>query len=89
MLNYIHLNPVRAKVVRARRRLNLLDYKWSTASRGHCLKSSKRPNWLATEEVLVAFRYRDTAAGRRKWLERLERRAVEEEAEKCGLVPLA
>ena len=26
--------------------------------------------------------------GRRKWLERVDRRAVEEEAEKCGLVPI-
>jgi len=88
LLDYIHLNPVRAKLIQPRRRQSLLDYKWSSASGGHCLNAGKRPNWLATEEVLAAFGYIDTVAGRRKWLERLDRRAVEEEADKCGLVPL-
>jgi REP element-mobilizing transposase RayT len=88
LLDYIHLNPVRAKLIQPRRRQSPLDYKWSSASGGHCLSAGKRPNWLATEEVLAAFGYRDTVAGRRKWLERLDRRAVEGEAEKCGLVPL-
>jgi putative transposase len=52
LLDYIHLNPVRAKLIGHRRRQSLLDYKWSNARSGHCLNASKRPNWLATEEVL-------------------------------------
>jgi len=55
---------------------------------GHALPARKRPKWLATEAVLEAFGCKDTASGRRKWVERLDRRAVEEEAAKCGLVPL-
>jgi REP element-mobilizing transposase RayT len=89
LLDYIHLNPVRAKLIRPWREQSLLDYKWSSAGSGHCMNAAKRPKWLATEEVLAAFGYKDSVAGRRKWLERLDRRAVEEEAEKCGLVPLA
>jgi putative transposase len=89
LLDYIHLNPVRAKLIRPRRRQSLLDYKWSSVSGGHCLTAGKRPKWLSTDEVLAAFGYKDTVAGRRKWLERLDRRSVEEETEKCGLVPLS
>jgi putative transposase len=88
LLDYIHLNPVRAKLARSRRGQSVLDYKWSSVAGGHALPASKRPKWLATEAVLEAFGCEDTASGRRKWVERLDRRAVEEEAEKCGLVPL-
>jgi len=88
LLDYIHLNPVRAKLVRPRRGQSVLDYKWSSVAGGHALPARKRPKWLATEAVLEAFGCEDTASGRRKWVERLDRRAVEEEAAKCGLVPL-
>jgi len=88
LLDYIHLNPVRAKLVQPRRQQSVLDYKWSSVSAGHALAASRRAKWLATKEVLEAFGCKDTMSGRRKWVERLNRRAVEEEAEKCGLVPL-
>jgi len=52
---------------------------------GHALAAGQRTEWLAAEEALAAFGCKDTVGGRRKWV---ERRAVEEEAEKCGLVPL-
>jgi putative transposase len=88
LLDYIHLNPTRAGLVRPRRRQSVLDYKWSSATRGHALPASRRPSWLATEAVLAAFGWSDTASGRRRWIERLDRRAVEEETERCGLVPV-
>jgi putative transposase len=88
LLDYIHLNPVRAKVVRPRRGQSVLDYKWSSVAAGHALAAGNRANWLATRAVLSAFGYKDTVSGRRKWVERLDRRAVEEEAEKCGLIAL-
>jgi len=68
LLDYIHLNPVRAKLIRPRRRQSLLDYEWSSLRGGHCVSVAKRPKWLATEEALAAFGYKDTVAGRRKWL---------------------
>jgi REP element-mobilizing transposase RayT len=88
LLDYIHLNPVRAKLVRPRRRQSVLSYKWSSVAGGHALPARQRPKWLATVAVLEAFGRKDTASGRRNWVERLDRRAVEEEAAKCGLVPL-
>jgi REP element-mobilizing transposase RayT len=86
LLDYIHLNPVRAKLVQPRRGQSLLDYKFSSVAAGHALAKSKRPSWLASEAVLEAFGCKDSARGRRKWVERLDRRAVEEDATKCGLV---
>lgn len=88
LVDYIHLNPVRAKLVRPRRGQSLLDYKWSSVAQGHALAGTKRPKWLATERVLEAFGCRDTVSGRRQWVKRLDRRAIEEEPEKCGLVML-
>jgi putative transposase len=88
LLDYIHLNAVRAKLVQPRRRQSVLDYKWSSVAGGHALPARKRPSWLATEAALAAFGCKDTASGRRRWVERLDRRAVEEEGEKCGLVAL-
>ena len=89
LLDYIHLNPVRAKLVRPRRGQSVLDYKWSSVAAGHGLAAGKRAKWLATEAALAAFGCKDTVSGRRKWVERLDRRAVEEETEKCGFVALA
>jgi putative transposase len=88
LLDYIHLNPVRAKLVRPHRGQSVLDYKWSSVAGGHALAAGKRTKWLATEEALAAFGCKDTVSGRRKWVEGLDRRAVEEEAEKCGVAAL-
>ena len=52
---------------------------------GHALLPRRRPRWLATEEVLAAFGCADTAAGRRRWVERLDKRARAEAKERCGI----
>lgn len=88
LLDYIHLNPVRAKLVKPGRGQSVLDYAWSSVAGGHALAPGKRPKWLASESALGAFGFADTASGRRQWVERLDRRAVEEEAAQCGTVPL-
>jgi hypothetical protein len=88
LLDYIHLNPVRAKFVRPRGGQSVLDYKWSSVAAGYALPAGKRAKWLAAEVVLGAFGCKDAVSGRRKWVERLDRRAVQEETEKCGLIPL-
>jgi REP element-mobilizing transposase RayT len=88
LLDYIHLNPVRAGLVRPKRGQSVLDYKWSSVALGHALTPARRPRWLATEAALEAFGCKDTVSGRRKWVGRLDRRAAEEEARKCGLVDL-
>ena len=49
----------------------------------------KRQKWLAAEEGLKRFDLPDTVAGRRRMVERLDRRAVEEEIKKCGMPVIA
>ncbi|VVM05924.1 hypothetical protein MAMC_00849 [Methylacidimicrobium cyclopophantes] len=88
LLDYIHLNPVRAGLIRPRCGQGVLDYPWSSAAGGHALPPGQRPQWLATESVLLAFGFPDSEDGRRKWIERLDRRASEEEPARCGTVPV-
>jgi hypothetical protein len=85
LLDYIHLNPVRAGLVKARAGGSTLDYPWSSVAGGCALPPGRRPRWLAAEEALRAFGCADTAQGRRKWVQRLDRRAREGATEHCGV----
>jgi REP element-mobilizing transposase RayT len=72
--DYIHLNPVRARMVMLDGRL--FDFPWSSyplyvATRG-------RPEWFEPRAVLGELGLADTAAGRRAYAERMRARAVEE-----------
>ena len=87
LLDYIHLNPVRVGLVRTQKGESVLDFAWSSVAGGCALPGRQRPPWLAAEAVLRAFGCEDTAAGRRRFVERLDRRAVEEGAARAG-VPL-
>ena len=64
-----------------------MDYPWSSVAGGYALPPGRRAKWLAASHGLGVFRCADTAEGRRRFIERLDRRAVEEEAARCG-VPL-
>jgi REP element-mobilizing transposase RayT len=88
LLDYIHLNPARCGLVRPQRGQSLLDYPWSSVAQGYALPARQRPTWLAAEDGLAAFGCADTAKGRRRWVERLDRRMVEEDRALCGQVPL-
>ena len=70
--NYVHLNPVRAKLLTPEQRLS--DYRWS--SWPEYLKSpGKRPGWLRVDRLLGEYRIpADSAAGRRRLAEALEQR---------------
>lgn len=85
LLDYIHLNPVRVGLVRAQKGESVLDFAWSSVAGGCALPRGRRPPWLAAAAVLGAFGCGDTAAGRRRFVERLDRRAVEEGAVRAGL----
>ena len=85
LADYIHLNPVRARIVLPRKGKSVLDYPWSSVAGGWALAPGKRPKWLADGEGLKRFDLPDTMAGRRGFVERLDRRAVEEEIKKCGM----
>lgn len=85
LVDYIHLNPVRARLVVPKKSQSVLDYPWSSVAGGWALPPGKRPKWLAAEEGLMRFDLPDTVAGRRRMVERLDRRAVEEEIKTCGM----
>ena len=87
LLDYIHLNPVRAGLVDVRGGESVLVYPWSSVAGGHALLPRRRPSWLASEDALSAFGFPDTASGRKRWVEHLDGRAAAESREKCGLPP--
>jgi putative transposase len=73
--SYIHLNPVRARLLRAGQSLG--DYAWSSfpAIWGEV---RNRPEWLEAARVLGAYGMRDTAGGRRRYRSMMEQRAISE-----------
>jgi len=85
LIDYLHLNPVRAGLVDPRAGQSVLDYAWSSTAGGHALLPRRRPPWVAADAALAAFGCVDTAAGRRRWVERLDARARAEAREKCGV----
>lgn len=46
LADYIHLNPVRARLVLPRKGQSVLDYPWSSVAGGWALPPGKRPKWL-------------------------------------------
>jgi putative transposase len=86
LLDYIHLNPFRARLVKVKRGESVLDYPWSSVASGYALPPRKRAPWLAVEDGLAAFDLKDTVGDRRKFVERLDRRGREEAQRECGVV---
>lgn len=74
--DYVHLNPVRAKLLRAEQ--SLRDFRWS--SYGEYLKPpSQRAGWLRVDRLLGEMNIpRDSAAGRRQFEQRMEERRAPE-----------
>ena len=85
--DYIHLNPCRAGMVDATQGQSILDYPWSSLAGGYALMPHQRAKWLAAEQGLATMRVEDTAEGRKKMIERLDKRASEER-ERSGWVTL-
>lgn len=87
VVDYIHLNPARAGLVRGTDGDSLLDFPWSSVAGGYALAPGQRPRWLAAAHGLEVLGYPDTVAGRRRMVADLDRRALEE-GDRSGLVPL-
>jgi len=75
--DYVHLNPVRAKLLRPEQALQ--EYPWS--SYPECLKrAGQRPAWLRVDRVLGEVGIgRDDAAGRRRLAQAMEERRGKDE----------
>jgi len=73
--DYVHLNPVRAKLLKPQARLS--DYRWS--SYGEYLKAGgKRPAWLRVDRLLGQWGIpKDSVAGRARFEEAMESRRTE------------
>jgi putative transposase len=85
LMDYIHLNPVRARIIEPQKGQSILDYAWSSLSSGYAVAPGKRAKWLDVASGLKAFELEDSAKGRRRMVERLDRRAVAEEIKSCGV----
>ena len=73
--DYVHLNPVRAKLLKPQARLS--DYRWS--SYGEYLKAAgKRPAWLRVDRLPGQWGIpKDSVAGRARFEEAMESRRTE------------
>ncbi len=78
LLNYIHLNPVRAGLIRVGDGASVLDYPWSSLP-GYRWPQ-RRPAWLVVEHALATLQWKDTARDRRAFLGYVEGLALEEQA---------
>jgi REP element-mobilizing transposase RayT len=83
--DYIHLNPVRAQMVKLSAGSGLLGYAWSSLSREYAQPVGKRHGWMAVERVLAGWNLEDTAKGRHALVERLEELALDEGTAHAGL----
>jgi putative transposase len=75
LIDYVHLNPVRGGIVDGKPTASLIDYPWSSLSRGYALAPRKRPPWLKTDEGFGIVGLQDSAGGRRRYVRRLEEQA--------------
>lgn len=75
LIDYVHLNPVRARLVRAAEGLE--SYEWSSLGY-YLVTDSKRKPWQEAARGLQAWNRADDARGRRSYLEHLEKRAQDE-----------
>jgi putative transposase len=75
LIDYVHLNPIRAGIVRGKTTQSLIDYPWSSLSRGYALPPRKRPPWLETDDGFEVLGLPDSAEGRRRYVRRLEDKA--------------
>ncbi len=88
VLDYVHLNPVRAGLVAVEKGQSVLDFRWSSLARGYGIVPKRRPKWQYCEEGLCAFGWQDNVVGRRRMIEHLNARAVAEQRENCGVSEL-
>lgn len=83
LMDYIHLNPVRAGMVREEGGIE--SYPWSSLVH-YLAPSARRPDWLETGMGFGVSGCKDTARGRREFLEQVESRVDWRSPRKAGVV---
>lgn len=86
LIDYVHLNPARARLIDPTRGDSIRDYRWSSVAKGYACAPSKRPNWLEAASGLKLHDLPDTVAGRRHYVEGLDTRIKAEGAARAGRV---
>jgi putative transposase len=77
--DYVHLNPVRAKLLKAEDRLS--GYPWSSFTY-YLAAKRHRPEWIRADRLLAEHGIQeDSAAGRHEFEKRMELRRADEEKE--------
>lgn len=85
LIDYVHLNPARARIIQASKGQSIRDYQWSSIARGYAQAPSTRPGWIDVDRVLALYGLQDTTRDRRKFVNKLDAQVRSEEAERCGL----
>lgn len=83
LIDYVHLNPVRAGLLSISQGQGMIDYPWSSLSKGYAVSPSKRPPWQQVQVGLASHSLVDTVAGRRAYIRYLEKLA--EEGKEAGI----
>jgi putative transposase len=78
VIDYIHLNPLRAGMVSLGEGKGLMDYSWSSLAQGYAVSQEKRPGWLVVGDGLLYHGLKDEVSGRKSYVEELERRYLVE-----------
>jgi hypothetical protein len=66
LMDYIHLNPVRARIIWPKAGQSVLDYPWSSVAGVYALPPKKRAKWLDAAAGFKAFNLSDTVTARRE-----------------------
>ena len=85
LIDYIHLNPARAGLVDGTE-TSLLEYPWSSLASAYGVGPSKRAKWVVVKEGIDLLGEKDTVAGRRRLIQRMDEWAASEARERAGLV---
>ena len=83
LVDYVHLNPVRAGLIE--RGEGFDRWEW-TSLREYRKPPSKRFEWMETAKGFETVNLKDTTAGRRRYLERLETRVDLSQPTEAGKV---
>ncbi len=85
LIEYVLLNPARSGLIQAANGESIQDYEWSSLRHSVMQPARIRSKWDDVPDLLALFGLKDTAADRRKFVQRLDTRMRSEEALRCGL----
>jgi hypothetical protein len=78
LIDYVHLNPVRAGLIELQAKQSPSEYRWSGLASGYLVAVRKRAKWIKTDEGFGIVGIKDTVSGRREHLGRIEKKGLED-----------